>query len=64
MSDALPVDSLALREEVKAKYRARRGRSARQLSLPHRTAARGRLGYDESIVEAFAVSATRSRSGR
>ena len=68
MTDGLPVDPLALREEVKAKYRA-------VAVDPHggyhfhtgRPLAR-RLGYDEAVVAALRttplrllpVSATRS----
>jgi arsenite methyltransferase len=66
MSDGLPVDPRALREEVKAKYRA-------VAVDPHgsfhfhtgRPLAR-RLGYDEAVVAALPdrllpASATRSR---
>ena len=64
MSDGLPVDPLALREEVKSKYRA-------VAVDPHgsyhfhtgRPLAR-RLGYDEAVVTALPNSAVEAFSGR
>jgi arsenite methyltransferase len=63
MSDGLPVDPLALREEVKAKYRAV---AADPHSSYHfhtgRPLAR-RLGYDEAIVAALPDSAVEAFAG-
>ena len=63
MSDGLPVDGVALREEVKSKYRA-------VATDPHgsyhfhtgRPLAR-RLGYDEAIVDGFPEAAVEAFAG-
>jgi len=63
MSDGLPVDPVALREEVKAKYRAVAVDPHGSYHFhPGRSLAR-RLGYDEAVVAALPDSAVEAFAG-
>jgi arsenite methyltransferase len=63
MSEGLPVDTLALREEVKSKYRgvAVEPRGSYHFHTGRRLARR--LGYDEAVVAALPDNAVEAFAG-
>ena len=63
MSDGLPVDPLALREEVKAKYRAVAVDPHRSYHFHTGRSLARRLGYDEAVVAALPDSAVEALPG-
>ena len=63
MSDGLTVDPLALREEVKAKYRAVAGDPHGSYHFHTGRPLARRLGYDEAVVAALPDSAVEAFAG-
>jgi arsenite methyltransferase len=63
MTEGLPVDPLALREEVKSKYRAVAVDPHGSYHFHTGRALARRLGYDEAVVAAFPDSAVEAFAG-
>jgi SAM-dependent methyltransferase len=63
MTDALPVDSLALREEVKTKYREVATEPNRQYHFHTGRPLTRRLGYDSALVDSLPDAAVESFAG-
>jgi arsenite methyltransferase len=63
MTDGLPVDPLALREEVKSKYRVVAVDPHHSYQFHTGRPLAQRLGYDEAVVAALADSAVEAFAG-
>ena len=63
MTDALPVDAAALREEVKAKYRDVAAQPDRTYHFHTGRPLAWRLGYDSAVVARFPDAAVESFAG-
>ena len=63
MSDGLPVDAIALREEVKSKYRAVAVDPHGSYHFHTGRPLTRRLGYDQAVVTALPDSAVEAFAG-